>query len=655
MSEHGYGGFWIRFLAMLVDSVIVMTVLVALLFAVITFLPAAMPVMTIVYFFAPFLYFVVMHASARQATYGKALLGMVVTSSDGERISLLRSLGRELGKFLSALPLALGYVIAAFTERKQALHDFVATTTVVRHDTGRVFLGVLIGVFGWLAPVAIIFVAGAGMFLTQFQKMNAGVLQTAGIAADSTAPSDSSVVQASMPTAARPNTPTALATASSASPAGGPADAVFAARLPGIEEKPGMVRAGPVLVELSTIFGNTFWIKTYLPPLKEFESATPVVSLSQVTDSKGTQLYDPAHQLETPFFQKVTLSSWKTPVPHLRGTRSVNLKDGASAKDVQRVEGKVTLSIPNGAGKVEREFPFVLTKDAAAAPVASTNRAATVASNARAETPRTETPRTSEPPAPRTEPAAQPVTRRLASSRPVTRQPVVSALDPEAVAALDQLSPRFATEVALVPARFQNRPVQLYDFGAVPRGVDAARVFWPIHGFDAAGNPVAIRGQRPIFTAIPRIGDYSGLWKLVYVVTADLAQPNALSDAAAVEAAVRAKRATLRDAGVVLNLPLVPRGTTLARDTTRAQLGWYKGWEVQFFDFGAATPAQMLTYAAPSDGSRDLVVLAGDPAAEVRNLQIAIVDEAPAPRASSPLRAFADTRTPSPPRLTRSP
>ena len=499
MSEHGYGGFWIRFLASLIDSVIVVTALFALVFVVVTFIPSATPVMTVIYGFGPFLYFVVMHASERQATYGKALLGMVVTSTDGERISLLRSLGRELGKILSMLPLALGYVIAGFTEKKQALHDFVATTTVVRHDTGRVFLGVIIGVFGWLAPVAIIFFAGAGMFLSQLQNMNASVMQSAvGITGDSTASSDSSIVQVS---------------------------------------------------------NDSTVVQASMPP---------------------------------------------------------------AARDTSR-----PMTAPTGS---------TATKTAAVA-VAPDKPAAAVA--------------------PPSNPA--PVTRRASTSQPVTRQPAVSALDPESVAALDQLSPRFAAEIALVPARFQNRPVQLYDFGAVPRGVDPARVFWPIHGFDASGNPVAIRGQRPIFTTIPRRGEYSGLWQLVYVVTADMAQPNALSDAAAVEAAVRARRATLRDAGLVLNLPLVPRGTTLARDTTRALPGWYKGWEVQFFDFGVATIAPNMGFAAPGDGSRDLVVLAGDPAAEIRNLQIAFVGDTATTRASSPLRAFADTRTPSRPGPTRSP
>src|SRR5207253_7571875 len=99
MSEQGYGGFWIRFLALLVDSVILTTAIVVLAIAAITVLgPVSTLLFSIAYVVGPFLYWVVMHASERQATFGKALLGMVVTNSDGERISLLGSFARELGK-----------------------------------------------------------------------------------------------------------------------------------------------------------------------------------------------------------------------------------------------------------------------------------------------------------------------------------------------------------------------------------------------------------------------------------------------------------------------------------------------------------------------------------------------------------------------------
>ena len=75
-----------------------------------------------------------MQSSSRQATLGKMALGIKVTSLDGERISFLRATGRYFATILSSLLLMIGYIMAAFTQRKQALHDMIASTLVVRAD-----------------------------------------------------------------------------------------------------------------------------------------------------------------------------------------------------------------------------------------------------------------------------------------------------------------------------------------------------------------------------------------------------------------------------------------------------------------------------------------------------------------------------------------
>jgi hypothetical protein len=275
-------------------------------------------------------------------------------------------------------------------------------------------------------------------------------------------------------------------------------------------------------------------------------------------------------------------------------------------------------------------------------------------------------------------------------------------LAPEATAALEDLEPRYATEIGLTGGWFRDRHVLYYDFGSVPIGASAGRVLWPIHGFDARGNPVAIRGQRPIFSTIPGLADYSGVYRLSYVVTADHVQPNTLRDTAAVAELVRRGRALVRETDVTYNLPIVPRGTRLARDTSQGMTGWYEGREVQFFDFGSAslTPAPMWRFVRGADASGQPAILAeqnsvvdsiptsgmypdlweihpvtadsayvpnaiknasalraggfaiGTPYA-VRNLPIAFVDGSMVPRSPSPVRAFADLRSPFPPAPTR--
>jgi uncharacterized RDD family membrane protein YckC len=78
------------------------------------------------------LYFAGLESSAWQATVGKRLIGLLVTDTAGRRLSFGRSTARYFAKLLSALPILIGYLLAAFTPRKQALHDLIAGTLVVR-------------------------------------------------------------------------------------------------------------------------------------------------------------------------------------------------------------------------------------------------------------------------------------------------------------------------------------------------------------------------------------------------------------------------------------------------------------------------------------------------------------------------------------------
>ena len=77
------------------------------------------------------LYFAGLESSEWQGTVGKRLLGMRVTGMDGQRISFFRATGRYLSKFLSSALLMIGFIMIAFTARKQGLHDMIAGTLVV--------------------------------------------------------------------------------------------------------------------------------------------------------------------------------------------------------------------------------------------------------------------------------------------------------------------------------------------------------------------------------------------------------------------------------------------------------------------------------------------------------------------------------------------
>jgi uncharacterized RDD family membrane protein YckC len=148
-----YAGFWRRFVAHLIDQ-IVMGIVACILFvpgiallgigigsgmmeespSVIGFIFAAVAAYMaaiVVIIVLQWLYYALMESSNRQATLGKLALGIVVTDLDGKRITFGRATGRYFGKIISGLILYIGYFMAGFTEKKQALHDIMASCLVV--------------------------------------------------------------------------------------------------------------------------------------------------------------------------------------------------------------------------------------------------------------------------------------------------------------------------------------------------------------------------------------------------------------------------------------------------------------------------------------------------------------------------------------------
>jgi uncharacterized RDD family membrane protein YckC len=159
-----YGGFWIRFVAYFVDGLIVgipmgVLFIVAISvfgigsFATLSSLPnnpdpeqvrtqlipiiiAAIGTYAIFILAAialSWLYFAMLESSERQATFGKAIFNLRVTDANGNRLSFGHASGRYFAKIVTNLvPFFIGWIMAGFTEKKQALHDFIAGTVVIK-------------------------------------------------------------------------------------------------------------------------------------------------------------------------------------------------------------------------------------------------------------------------------------------------------------------------------------------------------------------------------------------------------------------------------------------------------------------------------------------------------------------------------------------
>ena len=150
-----YGGFWVRFVAMLIDGLI-LGIPIALVFVVLLFFlggfgmmlrrnavnPRALVgplIMAYLLFMIlliglEWLYFAGMESSVRQATFGKAAMSLRVTGTDGRRLSFGHATGRFFAKIVSGMiPFGIGYIMAGFTAKKQALHDMIAGTLVMKN------------------------------------------------------------------------------------------------------------------------------------------------------------------------------------------------------------------------------------------------------------------------------------------------------------------------------------------------------------------------------------------------------------------------------------------------------------------------------------------------------------------------------------------
>jgi len=94
------------------------------------FYGAMWPAMVITFAMA-WAYFAICESSAWQGTLGKLALGIRVTDMNGRRISFPRALGRYPAKILSGMILFIGFIMVAFTQRKQGLHDLICSTLVL--------------------------------------------------------------------------------------------------------------------------------------------------------------------------------------------------------------------------------------------------------------------------------------------------------------------------------------------------------------------------------------------------------------------------------------------------------------------------------------------------------------------------------------------
>lgn len=140
-------GFWLRVVAFIVDYALLLILGGAMMMGAASAGGEEMVGLAyLLWVLLSFLYWPVLESTPRRATVGKGLLGLVVADVDGGRLSFVRSLLRNLAKIISSIPFGIGFLMAAFTSRKQALHDLITKAVVLRQGASSFAraLGVLV-------------------------------------------------------------------------------------------------------------------------------------------------------------------------------------------------------------------------------------------------------------------------------------------------------------------------------------------------------------------------------------------------------------------------------------------------------------------------------------------------------------------------------
>ncbi|MBQ8843469.1 MAG: RDD family protein [Elusimicrobiaceae bacterium] len=154
-KEAPYAGFWSRCVAFLIDVIISAVPPALICFPVIFWLVkkgveaeqmgadaagysvgilVAYLVWNVLGALSFWLYFSWQESSKHQATWGKRLFKIKVVNKEGASLGFAHATGRTLAKIASYVTLYIGFLMAPFSNRKRALHDFIAETYVVKAD-----------------------------------------------------------------------------------------------------------------------------------------------------------------------------------------------------------------------------------------------------------------------------------------------------------------------------------------------------------------------------------------------------------------------------------------------------------------------------------------------------------------------------------------
>lgn len=347
ITRRHYSGFWIRFAAMVIDSILICFFQLSLFSALIALLLADGGPKTIFIYSAfsallPILYGIVLECSSLQATIGKFVMGIQVTDMNGNRITLLRSTARNLSKILSAVILYIGFLMAAFGEKKQALHDRISHCLVI--NSTHMNMGALVYSFLVVSIPFALFTFGIGWYLfTKKGPEIADYLMSVAMRSNPSAVSHLPTLPEKTLIKDLPTVPEWQKQVMSWTQE--QYDQILSSKKVTFPEGPTQ-SFGPVAIQKSSFFNDSFWIKVRTVPIYNFQlfRESTKIEIAHIWDDKNKDIYAKDDDFEKEIFQYVPFNE-SGDRQFLEGIRTVRLLPGAS-HNVRKIDGKATLTLP---------------------------------------------------------------------------------------------------------------------------------------------------------------------------------------------------------------------------------------------------------------------------------------------------------------------
>jgi len=160
LGQVKYAGFWLRFAAYIIDQFVIgiagLIIAVPIILGIIAFginldgiknssdfftqngllmvggIIGMIMLAIIISIVMKWLYYALMESSKFGGTLGKMAVSIKVVDMEGNRITFGRATGRYFSRIITNFTLLIGYIIAGFTEKKQALHDIIANCLVIQ-------------------------------------------------------------------------------------------------------------------------------------------------------------------------------------------------------------------------------------------------------------------------------------------------------------------------------------------------------------------------------------------------------------------------------------------------------------------------------------------------------------------------------------------